>query len=70
MGGYRIHARRPFVNFMKSLKGAAHGTIAQEAYAMITEMLHINNGFDDLTTVDRLKQLQLILAEKVDAYFA
>lgn len=52
------------------LKGAADGTIAQEAYAMITEMLHIDNGFDDLPAVDRLKQRQLILTEKVDAYFA
>ena len=37
---------------------------------MITEMLHIDNGFDDLSTVDRSKQRQLILTEKVDAYFA
>ena len=37
---------------------------------MITEMLHIDNGFDDLPTDDRLKQRQLILSEKVDAYFA
>ena len=70
IGGCWIHARRPFADFIKSLKGAADGTIAQEAYAMITEMLHIDNGFDDLPTVDRLKQRQLILTEKVDAYFA
>ena len=70
IGGCWIHARRPFADFMKSLKGAAHGTIFQEAYAMITEMLHIDNGFDDLPTVDRLKQRQLILTEKIDAYFA
>ena len=70
IGGCWIHARRPFADFIKSLKGAADGTIAQEAYAMITEMLHIDNGFDDLPTVDRLKQRQLILTGKVDAYFA
>ena len=70
IGGCWIHARRPFADFIKSLKGAADGTIAQEAYAMITEMLHIDNGFDDLPTFDRLKQRQLILTEKVDAYFA
>lgn len=70
IGGCWIHARRPFSDFIKSLKGAADGTIAQEAYAMITEMLHIDNGFDDLPAVDRLKQRQLILTEKVDAYFA
>ena len=70
IGGCWIHARRPFAEFIKSLKGSADGTTAQEAYALITEMLHIDNGFDDLPTVDRLKQRQLILAEKVDAYFA
>lgn len=37
---------------------------------MITEMLHIDNDFDDLAPDDRLKQRQLILTEKVDAYFA
>lgn len=36
---------------------------------MITEMLHIDNDFDDLPSDDRLKQRQLILTEKVDAYF-
>lgn len=37
---------------------------------MITEMLHIDNGVDDLPTKDRLKQHQLILAKEVDSYFA
>ena len=36
---------------------------------MITEMIHIDNDFDDLTAKDRLKQRQLILKDKVDAYF-
>lgn len=52
IGGSWIHTRRPFADFMKSLKGAVHGTIAQKAYAMITEILHIDNGFDDLPTID------------------
>ena len=30
----------------------------------------MSNGFDDLPSEDRLKQRQLILSEKVDAYFA
>ena len=29
IGGCWIHARRPFADFIKSLKGAADGTIAQ-----------------------------------------
>ena len=69
IGGYWIHARRPFADFIKSIKGSADGTIAHKAYSLITEMLHIDNGFDDLPSDDRLKQRQLILTEKVDAYF-
>ncbi len=48
---------------------AANGTIAQEAYDRITELLHLDNGFDDLPSEDRLKQRQLVLKKKVDAYF-
>lgn len=70
IGGCWIHARRPYADFIKSIKDSADGTIAQEAYTMITEMLHIDNDFDDLAPDDRLKQRQLILTEKVDAYFA
>ena len=47
----------------------ANGTIAQEAYDRITELLHLDNGFDDLPSEDRLKQRQLVLKKKVDAYF-
>ena len=35
---------------------------------MITELLHIDNTFRSVT--DRKKQHQLVLSEKVDAYFA
>ena len=69
IGGCWIHARRPFADFIKSIKGSADGTIAHKAYSLITEILHIDNGFDDLPSDDRLKQRQLILTEKVDAYF-
>ena len=70
IGGCWIHARRPYADFIKSLKESVTNTVAHEAYAMITDMLHIDNGFDDLSSEDRLKQRQLILSEKVDAYFA
>ena len=56
IGGCWIHVRRPYADFIKSIKDSADGTIAQEAYAMITEMLHIDNDFDDLVPDDRLKQ--------------
>lgn len=70
IGGCWIHARRPYADFIKSLKESVTNTVAHEAYAMITDMLHIDNGFDDLPSEDRLKQRQLVLSEKVDAYFA
>ena len=71
VAGCWIHARRPFADFIKSVGlTAAKGSIAQEAYDMITEMLHIDNTFDDLPISDRKKQRQLVLSDKVDAYFA
>lgn len=69
IGGCWIHARRPFADFIKSIKGSSDGSIAQEAYTMITELLHIDNGLDDLPSDDRLRQRQLVLLSKVDAYF-
>ena len=71
VAGCWVHARRPFAEFIKSLKNktSAKGSIAAEAYAMITEIMHLDNGFDDLSPEDRLKQRQLILLPKVDAYF-
>ncbi len=71
VAGCWIHARRTFADFIKSVGlTAAKGSIAQEAYDMITKMLHIDNTFDDLPVSDRKKQRQLVLSEKVDAYFA
>ena len=65
------HARRPYAEFIKSIKSkdAAKGSIAKQAYDRITEMMHIDNGFDDLPSEDRKNQRQLILKDKVDAYF-
>lgn len=71
IAGCWIHARRPFAEFIKSVgTEAAKGSIAAEAYSMITEIMHIDNSFDDLTNRERKKQRQLVLQEKVDAYFA
>lgn len=70
IAGCWIHARRPFSDFIKSVgKKTAKGTVAQEAYDMITEMLHIDNGFDDLPPNDRKNQRQEHLKRRVDAYF-
>ncbi len=71
VAGCWVHARRPFAEFIKSLGAkAAKGTVAQEAYDIITEIMHIDNGFDDLSPSDRKKQRQKELSGKVDAYFA
>lgn len=70
IAGCWIHARRYFADFIKSMdKDTARGTIAMEAYEMITDILHTDNGFDDLPVSDRKKQRQACLKEKVDAYF-
>ena len=71
IAGCWIHARRLFADFIKSVGlSAAKGSVAQNAYDKISEMLHIDNDFDDLSASNRKKQRQLLLSEKVDAYFA
>lgn len=70
VAGCWIHARRPFADIVKSLGSSnAKGTIAQEAYDFITEILHTDNDFDDLPVKDRKIQRQTKLSPKVDAYF-
>lgn len=59
VAGCWIYAGRPFTDFIKSVGlSAAKGSIAQEAYDRITELLHIDNDFDDLSASDRKKQRQ------------
>lgn len=70
VAGCWIHARRPFAEIIKSVGlSLSKGTIAQEAYDMITDILQKDNEFDDLPIIDRKKQRQATLQEKVDAYF-
>lgn len=71
VAGCWVHARRKFAEIIKSIGSKeSKGSIADKAYAMITEIMHCDNEFDDLPAQDRLSQRQLILTEKVDAYFA
>jgi len=66
----KIHARRYFAEYIKSIgKDVSKGTIAYKAYEKITEIMHIDNSFDDISINDRKKQRQLVLKPKVDAYF-
>ena len=70
IAGCWIHARRRFAEFIKAIDSkTAYHTIAQQAYDRITEIMHIDNTFDDLSVTEQKKQRQLILSEKVDAYF-
>ena len=71
VAGCWIHARRYFATEIKSLGlSVAKGTVAQEAYDKITEILHADNEFDDLSAAERQKQRQEKLQPMVDAYFA
>lgn len=71
VGGCWVHTRRPYAEFIKAMdKSAVNGSIAAEAYEKITELMHIDNDFDDLSPEDRLNQRRLKLSEKVDDYFA
>ncbi len=71
ISGCWIHCRRPYAELIKSVGAtAAKVSIAAEAYAMITEIMHLDNSLDDLSNSDCKKQRQLVLKEKVDACFA
>ena len=71
IAGCWVHARRPFAEFIKSIdEKNAKCSVAREAYAMITEILHMDNSYEDLSPRDRKKQRQQHLKEKVDDYFA
>ena len=70
VAGCWVHARRPYAEFIKSIgKQAAKTSLAQEAYDMITEIMHLDNDYDDLSPSDRKKQRQKHLLPRVDAYF-
>ena len=71
IAGCWVHARRPYAEFIKSLeRKSVNGSLAQEAYDMITEIMHMDNDFDDLSPSDRKNQRQQHLKPKVDDYFA
>ena len=60
VAGCWIHARRPFAEIVKSIGTSnAKNTIAQEAYDRITEILHIDNDFDDLPVNNRKNSVRL-----------
>ena len=71
IAGCWIHARRSFAEFIKSIgEETAKSSVALEAYGMITEIMHMDNTYDDLSPRDRKKQRQKHLKDMVDDYFA
>lgn len=66
VAGCWIHARRPFAEIVKSIDiSNAKETIAQEAYDRITEILHIDNNFDDLPVNDRKNSVRLYFYKRL-----
>lgn len=71
IAGCWVHARRPFAEMVKSdCTEGLDEAIAKEACSKITEIMHIDNGFDSLSASERQKQREDVLTKKVDAYFA
>ncbi len=60
---------RPVRANRTNIRLCVDGVSIKLEYARIMELLHPDNDFDDLPSGDRLKQRQLVLKKKVDAYF-
>ena len=70
VAGCWIHARRKYAEIIKSLGSeASKGTVAKEAYDMITKIMHEDNLYDDLTKKDRERNRKLTLKPMVNEYF-
>lgn len=71
VAGCWIHARRKYADIIKSLgPDASDGSIAKQAYDMITEIMHEDNKYDNLPKKDRERNRKLALKPKVNDYFA
>lgn len=65
VAGCWVHARRPFAEFIKSVgQDTTKASISQKTYSMITEIMHIDNTFDDLPVSGRKKQRSLFFQKK------
>ena len=65
IAGCWVHARRPFAEFIKSVgQDTAKGSIAQEAYSMITEIMHIDNTFDTFLLQTAKNSVSLFFLKK------
>jgi hypothetical protein len=70
IAGCWIHAKRKFAEYVKALGTAStEGTLSGKAVRLISQLFHLDNKLDGLPDEERLKQRQLVLKPKVDAFF-
>ena len=70
VAGCWVHARRKYAEIIKSLgPDISEGTIAKQAYDMITNIMHEDNNYDDLPKKERERNRKLTLKPLVNAYF-
>lgn len=70
VAGCWIHSRRKYAEIIKALgPEASKGSIAKQAYDMITAIMHEDNKYDDLPKKDRERNRKLILKPMVNSYF-
>ena len=71
VAGCWVHAKRKFAGVVKAV-GVDHAdeVIAAEAAERISGIFHPDNSLDELSSSNRIKQRQLIVAPKVDDFFA
>ena len=71
--GYQVYHKivDEYAEILKSLGDkASKGSIAKQAYDMITKIMHEDNKYDNLTKKDREKNRKLILKPMVNDCFA
>ncbi len=70
VAGCWIHARRPFVDVIKSLgEDKAAGTLAYEAYVQIQNIYHTDNSLKKLPPSERKKKRKKLVKPLVDGFF-
>ena len=70
VAGCWVHAKRKFAEYIKAL-GASdkEGVISERAVKRITQLFHLDNKLDGLPPEEKLRQRQLVLKPKADAFF-
>ena len=70
IAGCWVHAKRKFAEYVKAVGTAnTESTLSGKAVRLISQLFHLDNKLDGLPDEERLKQRQLVLKPKVDAFF-